>query len=365
MKEYSQEKVDEAIKEMLKGVKVPNILICGQTGTGKSSAVNFIFKNDAIKKAEVGENGIPQTRDITLYAGKNINLYDSEGYEIGGEKQARYEKLIFDDFLIPRKGLSDKAIHLIWYTISGAGKRFTDLDIKIIKRMEQEQYCVCVLLTKIDALDEVQEKDMVDALHKELPKKIKVFRLSTVEEEAVQKFCDWDKLIEWSYEKLPDVFRDRFVSGLKQGLKEKRSQADEAIVWATSGAGIVGLSPIPFSDAALLVPIQTALILKILSIYGIELKDGAIPSLISAVGVSALGKSAAGSLLKIIPGIGTLFGSMINAGVAVSITAAIGKALSETCYNQCNDMLNGKKIVMSIEDIISSVSFINLIKHFL
>ncbi|MDR0629304.1 MAG: 50S ribosome-binding GTPase [Treponema sp.] len=116
MKEYSPENVDQEVGKMLQAQKVPNILICGQTGVGKSSIVNYLF-NETV--AVSGDNGEPCTRGITLFRNDTVNIYDSEGYEIGGEKQAHYERLIFDDFLAKRKSAVDaEAVHLIWYAVS-------------------------------------------------------------------------------------------------------------------------------------------------------------------------------------------------------------------------------------------------------
>jgi uncharacterized protein (DUF697 family)/GTP-binding protein EngB required for normal cell division len=361
MKEYSIENVDKEIKKFLKSAKVPNVLICGQTGTGKSSAVNFIFKDDI---AQVGK-GQPCTHDIMLFKNENINIYDSEGYEIGNENQEHYEQMLFDGFLSKRKGHDDtEAVHLVWYTVSGAGKRYTPLDVKLVERMRREGYHVCILLTKIDDMDEKQLDDMLTGIKHDIAW-VDIFKISTIpdsENQEIQKYCDWEKLIAWSHSKLPDVFRDRFVSALRAGLNEKHTQADITIGISVAAAATVGASPIPFSDAALLIPIQTGMIVKILSLYGIKIADSSIISIVGSVGVSVLGKSVAGSLLKLIPGIGSIVGGVINASVAGIITGAIGKAISEICYTQCVDMLNGKKVEADIETIITSASFISLVK---
>jgi uncharacterized protein (DUF697 family) len=257
-----------------------------------------------------------------------------------------------------------EAVHLVWYAISGAGKRFTDLDIKLIKRIRDGGYPVCVLLTKIDELDEDELLSMVSSFNKELAG-IEVFRLSVAAKSNpdVAAFCDWTKLIEWSYSKLPEIFKLRFVSGLREGLELKHKQAIGVVVAATTAATAVGASPIPFSDAALLIPVQTGMIVGIAGIYGIHIGKSAITSLASGVGISALGKSIAGNLVKFIPFVGSFAGAMINASVAGSITGAIGTALSELCYKQCKDSLNGKPPAIDVETILTSPAFIaNVLK---
>jgi uncharacterized protein (DUF697 family)/GTP-binding protein EngB required for normal cell division len=332
-------------------------LICGQTGVGKSSVVNYLF-NESV--AVSGDNGEPCTRGITLFRNNTVNIYDSEGYEIGGESQAHYEKLIFDDFLAKRKGVDDAdAVHLVWYAISGAGTKFTDLDVKLVKRIRAEGFQVCVLLTKIDEMDEEQLGEMTGELAKDLPG-LEVFRLSNKarEDEGLAQFCDWDKLVNWSYGHLAGALKERFVMALRGRLDLKRKQATGVVAGATTAAAVVALSPIPFSDAALLVPVQTGMILGIAGIYGINIGKAAISSVVSGAGISALGKSVAGGLLKFIPGIGTVAGAVVNASVAGTITGALGGAFSELCYKQCKDSFDGKPPAINIEQILTETAFI-------
>jgi uncharacterized protein (DUF697 family)/GTP-binding protein EngB required for normal cell division len=357
MKEYSPESVDQEVGKMLQAQKVPSILICGQTGVGKSSVVNYLF-NESV--AVSGNNAEPCSRGITLFKNDTVNIYDSEGYEIGGEKQAYYEQLIFDDFLAKRKGATDaEAVHLVWYAVSGASKRFTELDVKLIKRIKTDGFPVCVLLTKIDELDEGQLNDMAASLQKDLPG-ADIFRLSinARQDEGVAQFCDWDKLIDWSLNHLAGALTERFVMALRGRLDLKRRQAAGIVAGATTAAAAVGASPIPFSDAALLVPVQTGMILGIAGIYGIRVGKAAISSVASGVGISALGKSVAGGLMKLIPGIGTIAGAVVNASVAGTITGALGGAFSELCYRQCKDSLDGKLPAFDIEAIMTGPAFI-------
>jgi len=357
MKEYSPESVDQEVAKISQDQKTPNILICGQSGVGKSTAVNYLF-NESV--AMTGNKAEPCSRGINLFRNNTVSIYDSEGYEIGEESQKHYEELIFDDFLTKHKGnLEADAVHLVWYTVSGASMRFTDLDVKLVKRIKAEGFPVCVLLTKIDEMDETQLNDMMNELAKNMPN-IDVFRLSTSarNDEGIAKFCDWDKLTDWSYNRLSGVFKERFVQALHGRLDLKHKQAAEAIAIATTAAAAVGASPIPFSDAALLVPIQTGMIMRIAGLYGINIGKSSLSSLVGGTAVSALGKSVAGGLFKLIPGVGSVVGAIINASVAGGITGALGSAFSELCYKQCKDTLDGKPPAINVEKILESPAFI-------
>jgi uncharacterized protein (DUF697 family)/GTP-binding protein EngB required for normal cell division len=357
MKEYSPESVDQEVTKLSEAQKVPNILICGQCGVGKSSAVNYIF-NESV--ATTGNNAEPCSKGITLFRNNTVNIYDSEGYEIGNESQKHYEELIFNDFLAHHRGnLETESVHLVWYAISGASMRFTELDVKLIKRIKAEGFPVCVLLTKIDEMDEKQLNDMMRSLTKDMPD-IEIFRLSILarKDEGIAKFCDWDKLTDWSYNRLSVVFKERFVQALHGRLDLKHKQAAAIAAGATTAAAAVGASPIPFSDAALLVPVQTGMIMGIAGIYGIHIGKAATGSLMNSVAISALGKSIAGGLIKFFPGVGSVVGAIINASVAGSITGALGGAFSELCYKECKNTLDGNPPAINIEQILTAPSFI-------
>lgn len=357
--EYSKENLEAELEKLKKETKKPNILICGQTGAGKSSVVNYLFNE---KVAVVGD-GEPQTEDIDLYKNETVNIYDSEGYEIGSEKQQRYKKLLIDDFLNKHKSLSDNiedCIHLVWYSINGAVKRITDIDIELIKLINRD-YKICILLTKIDEMDEEQLSNMKSTLDKELPS-IDYFCLSTKDKEIeiLKNYTQWDELISWSNKVLPDVCKERFLCSLKEGLKEKRNQARIITTLAASAAAGIGASPIPFSDAPLLVTDQTLMMIKIFTLFGIKVSKSSIESLVSDIGVSSAGKFIAGNLIKLIKidGIDWI-GSAINGSVAALITESIGMVLTEILYNDAKEVINGKKASMTVEDVLEKVDFIN------
>ncbi|WP_407456715.1 GTPase [Fibrobacter sp.] len=369
---YSQEKLDEELRKYQETFKKPNVLICGQTGAGKSSIVNFIFKDEVAKVS----NGEPCTRDITLYKNNLVNIYDSEGYELG--KEDYYKKMLFDEFLCKEnhKGIDgEESVHLVWYVVNGASKRFTPYDAELCHKIKSEKYKLCIILSQIDQLDETQLNEMVQSVKKQTMDivGVKCFRTSTDEsainarDENGDKYTDWDELIEWSMDQMPEMCKDRFVSAMKKGLKEKECQAKKRIVAATGAAAAVGASPIPFSDAAVLIPIQAGLVLAVLNVYGIKFSGGAaaLAGLLSSFGVQNLGKAIAGNLVKLIPGVGSVVGGAINAAVAAAFTAAIGEATSFIAYKQCEKAINGESdYYVDINDFFNS-DYMNLVKQIL
>ena len=116
-----------------------------------------------------------------------------------------------------------------------------------------------------------------------------------------------------------------------------RDSAHVAIHTAAVAAATVSASPIPFSDAALLIPIQTTMIMAIYKAYGQEISEGLLSGAIKSTLVSTIGKSAVGNILKMIPGVGTIMGGVINAGVAVTFTEAMGFGVANAFEKNTDD----------------------------
>lgn len=104
-------------------------------------------------------------------------------------------------------------------------------------------------------------------------------------------------------------------------LKRKRAMAQSVITASTAAGGAVGAIPLPFADAAILVPVESGLVTALRKIYGIPDGDDAqkIMDTILEVGTASIAAKAAISALKAIPG-ANLAGEVINA-----IVAAIGE----------------------------------------
>lgn len=68
----------------------------------------------------------------------------------------------------------------------------------------------------------------------------------------------------------------------------------------------------------------------IFSIHGINAGVGTLlKNVIGSRLISMLGKTLAGNLLKLIPGVGSVVGGAINGSVAASITYSLGYALNQ------------------------------------
>ncbi|GAB9259804.1 YcjF family protein [Ligilactobacillus animalis] len=110
-------------------------------------------------------------------------------------------------------------------------------------------------------------------------------------------------------------------------VETPKQKAQKAVHTAAIGAATVAATPIPFADAIALMPIQTAMIVQIYRTYGKNVSKGMVQGVLKSTFATTMGRSLAGSLFKLVPGAGSILGGAISAGVAVSVTEAIGQVL--------------------------------------
>lgn len=343
-----QDSMQEQLEQLKKQVSKPNILICGATGSGKSSLINEIFGKETAKVSA----GAPVTRGVTRYASEksSVVLYDSEGYEIGKEKLTHFTENIIgciDQLEKEHPNDPKQQMHAVWYCISLAAKRVTDLDLRLLSELSARRIPTAVVFTKLDMADEQDLAQMKAAVFEVLPQMACFASCSPSDptvRAAVAPYVQHDELIAYTLERLPDALKEGLFRACTGALKEKRRYvAAKVIPVFISSACAAVVVPVPFSDSAILAPIQLAMVTKIVSIYGIDRIAGVVGSVLETTVVSQIGKmlsaSILGNLAKLIPGIGTGVGTAVNAGIATVITTVLGYAMSEICYRYCTELM--------------------------
>lgn len=119
-------------------------------------------------------------------------------------------------------------------------------------------------------------------------------------------------------------FESVFADFLTEVDAETKRKAHSTIHAAALSAAIIGCSPIPFSDAVLLVPVQLTMMARLHKIFGQSWSEGLGKSLTKELVVVSFGRSTVGNILKFVPAVGTVAGAAINATVAVAITESLG-----------------------------------------
>ena len=148
--------------------------------------------------------------------------------------------------------------------------------------------------------------------------------------EYVAKAYGLDQLVDIMSEALPEELQDTLQNVQKASLKSKKKRSRAVVAAASAVAFGEGFIPIPFSDAAVLIPTQITMIASITTNFGMSISKSVIMSFISSTigtaGTTILGKSMVSNLFKLIPGVGTGVGGMISGSTASLLTTALGEA---------------------------------------
>ena len=239
------------------------------------------------------------------------------------------------------KGFASKdindAIHCIWYCINVGGNRtFDETEIEWLKELTESnnitQVPIIVVLTQSCPKKKAQEmKTLVENENLDIVKVVPVLAQDMdFDEEYVAKAYGLDKLIDIMSESLPNELQDTLQNVQKASLEAKKKYSQAAVATAVAAAFGEGFAPIPFSDAAVLIPTQVAMIASITTIFGMEvnksLLTGFVSSTIGTAGATVLGKTIVSNLIKLIPGVGTGVGGLISGSTASLLTTALGEA---------------------------------------
>lgn len=331
------QKIMDEIKENYSSLTTLNVVVIGKTGVGKSTLINSVFGENV---AEVGL-GRPVTQSIRKLEkeGTPLAIYDTPGLELQGDHSA--ENLLEQVTNLINEGIQsedvNQAIHCIWYCINTASSRVEPTEMNFLRKLgENTKRCnVPVILVLTQAFSKKKTEEMVTALQKEnlpvrqvVPVLAQDYEIS--EDYPKIKAFGIDKLVELMSELLPDTVRDTFIALQIASIDLKRKRARAAVTAAAGAAALTGASPIPFSDAAILVPTQVSMLAGITAIFGLPIEKAALTSIVSATigtaGATVLGKTVVSNLIKMIPGAGTIVGAAISGTTAAALTGALGEA---------------------------------------
>ena len=344
-----------AIADKIKNLNTLNIIVAGKTGVGKGTLINAVFKE---KLAETGV-GKPVTKHMRKITKKGIPLaiYDTRGFELGKDVQNQVKQEVVDTI---NRGLAAKdineAIHCIWYCINTASNRVEPEEIEWIRQLSAEnqvtQIPIIIVLTQSFSKKKAEELRQIL-----LDENLNVVQIVSVlaedyevDEDIVIPSYGLDVLIHVMGESLPDELLDTLQNVQIANLAEKRKRAHAAVATATLAAAGEGAAPIPFADAALLIPTQLSMIATITAIFGLDVNKSILTAFLTSTlgtgGATLLGRTVVSNIVKLIPGAGTVVGAAISAGTAGTITAALGEAY----IGLMTMIFNGD---MKIEDLIS------------
>ncbi len=353
-----QELVAEEFEKMKAEFSSANVLIAGKTGSGKSTLINAVFHGE-LAKTGCGE---PVTQDITKFSkfGMPINIYDTKGLELDIYQETL--KQLKNHIEKLRQGDSEEHIHLAWICIAEDFARIEEGEIKLLDMLNEYKIPVIVVITKAKKKDPELKRKIEEIVGDKVKNIIAVRAIGEETEDddgqviSASKPMGLKDLIEASYKLIPEGKRSAFVSAQKISLDLKKAGVGKIIKITAAAAGVAATSPIPFSDSAIIIPIQVAMIVKITILYGIPLGEGAMTALASSVvgctAATTVGRSIVGNLLKL-TGVGMLAGDMINATVASSLTYALGELYNKIILELYGKALDAGSTEIDVDDVVN------------
>ncbi len=315
----------EAIQKAATELGQINVLIAGRSGVGKSTLINSVFQQNLAETGQ-GRPVTQHTREIRK-DGVPISILDTRGLEMSAFKETlvELEKTIQDRCSDQD---SNRHVHVAWLCIQEDGRRVESAEIEL-HDMLARHVPVITVITKARS-DDGFKQVVLDLL----PKSKNVIRVraihETLDEGHVLKPMGLENLVELTSEVIPEGKRRALAAAQKASIDYKKKQSHKIVAGAATAAAAAGASPIPFSDAAILAPIQVGMIAGITSAFGLELSKGTLSTLVtSAIGVTGatfVGRAIVTNLLKMMPGLGTVAGGAISAATASALTITLGEA---------------------------------------
>ena len=304
----------------------PTVLVCGWTGSGKSSLINTLLSVDAPIS-----HGKPGTEEFDIYENDLIRVYDSKGMQ-KDETVSQFVNRI-ESFVKERRTTVDieNNIHLVWYAVDATANRFDAGDIEIVNELFKlfGKRNIAFVLTKCDVARQIQIEEIKELIKKEVD--VTGREIFTVcdeiglkNERTPKEIKDGaSQLLNHSLYVLPEALRDAWIMAQKLDIEKKlelikkiKPKAIAVVTGATATAAGSAAVPIPIGNTVVITGIQLTMVASLAGLYTIGVPKESIMPFVAAVA----GRQAAASLLTLIPGVG----SVINSGVAGAFTGGIG-----------------------------------------
>ena len=294
----------------------PVILVCGKSGSGKTSLIQAVTGPETVPDSAIG-TGLPVTKGIHVYETAVATFVDAEGMEPG---QTVEEYLAFLHGEMVRRldrGAADEVITAVWYCIDGSGGRVQDADRRIVASFGWKAF---VVVTKSECFRKKEEYEKLRREIGDIPDG-RVALVSTVRQTGLSSLVDRTRgaVAQAAPKKEIASFEAGWLEfyGKKQEqwLARCDAEADSCINWAAGRSfALAAVFFFPVSDAVPLSINEAYMIMKIAAAYGESAGKGAV----AAVAGAATG-SFGGKLLA------TFMPPVAKSLVAASVTYGLGK----------------------------------------
>lgn len=336
------------------------IVAFGTISSGKSSLLNALCGQDAFRSSVVG--GTTVAKSSVPWPGQDkVVLVDTPG--LAEAEDESHGKVAIE---------AAEAADLVLFVVDGPLKHYEQELLELLAKMEKR---VVLCLNKEDWYDSRQQPELLAQLAEQASpavaaEDIVAVRASSTTRRQVRVLPDGteevgevtdppdisplaDRLLKIVRKEGGDLLLANLLTrsrGLVDDAKEKvlvalDEEADRVInryMWAAGG---VGLIPIPLLDLAGGSAVTIKMVIDLAAVYKQKIDTDTVVEMLAQLSknlIATLGASAAapalgaalGSILKTVPGIGTITGSLLQGTVQALVTRWIGKVFCEYYRNE-------------------------------
>jgi uncharacterized protein (DUF697 family) len=233
-------------------------------------------------------------------------------------------------------------LHVAWYCVRAGDRRFESTEADFVRALHELGMPVILVLTQVPRSvgpgggarvhpDAEALAASIAALDLPIQDGLIHYTMAKDDEFTGQTAYGLQELLDATFRGAPSGVAHAITAAQRIDFDRKRERAETAIKMATGAATTAGASPIPFSDAAILVPLQLTMMASIAVTYGISIERSTAASIAATAAATTAGRSLVGNLIKFVPGAGTAVAGTINATVAGTFTFAMGHAWLRVC----------------------------------
>ena len=256
-----------------------NLAIFGKTGVGKSTLINAIF-GEEVARTGIGE---PVTRGSHLYVDKigHLGIVDTQGLEVGKDNKEILSELNKAMGQMRKLPLSEQ-IHVAWYCIRGMDRRFEEAEADFIRRLDEMGLPVILVLTQVPYRDGQYHPDALMLAEQIMAKRLPLaggrpfLTFAKADPFTGQPAYGLREVLDATFQVAPLGVHGALVTAQEIDQDRKEAEAKKYIAAAAASAAAAAATPIPFSDATLLVPIQLGMMAKIAQLYKIKFERAAL-----------------------------------------------------------------------------------------